>query len=257
MKLCRRLLLTFLFICTCVCAAPPAQAAKVVIMIGEDEYHTWETLPEFAATDLKAAGHQVTVVQADEKDKNQFPGLVEALHDADLLFVSVRRRTLPKEQLDAVRAHLTAGKPLIGIRTASHAFALRPKDKLENPKLAVWPEFDAEVLGGNYSNHHKGEDVTAITLAPGAEGHAILAGIQASELKGHGTLYKNSPLAKDSAPLLIGTIPNQPAEPVAWTHRFGPRQAKVFYTSLGHPGDFKDGAFRKLLLNAVAWAAVP
>ncbi|GEP44599.1 ThuA domain-containing protein [Brevifollis gellanilyticus] len=232
----------------------PAQAANLVFMIGEDEYLTWETLPAFAKSDVEPLGHKVTIIHADAADKNNFPGIVEALKDADLLLVSVRRRTPPTEQLDAVRAFLAAGKPLLGIRTASHAFALRPKDKLIDDKHANWQEFDPEVLGGSYTNHHKGEDKTICTLAPGAEDHEILKGITLTELIGNGTLYKNTPLAKTATPLLIGTIPNQPAEPIAWTHRFGPKQAKVFYTSLGHADDFKEPAFRKLMLNGIAWA---
>lgn len=239
------------------CLTLPAQASNLVFMIGEDEYLTWETLPEFSKTDVEPLGHHVTIIHADANDKNHFPGLVEALKDADLLLVSVRRRTPPKEQLDAIRAYLAAGRPLIGIRTASHAFALRPKETLADSKLANWQEFDPEVLGGNYSNHHRGEDKTIITVAPGAESHAILKGITFSELVGNGTLYKNTPLAKTATPLLIGTIPNQPAEPVAWTHRYGPKQAKIFYTSLGHVDDFKEPAFHRLLLNAIAWALAP
>lgn len=240
-----------------VCLTLPTQAANLVFMIGEDEYLTWETLPEFAKKDVEPLGHHVTIIHADAADKNNFPGLVEALKDADLLLVSVRRRTPLKEQLDAVRAYLAAGKPLIGIRTASHAFALRPQDTLIDDKHANWQEFDPEVLGGNYSNHHRGEDKTILTIAPGAESHSILKGIALSELVGNGTLYKNTPLAKTATPLLIGTIPNQPPEPVAWTHRYGTKQAKVFYTSLGHVDDFKEPAFRRLMLNAIAWTLAP
>lgn len=245
------------FILALVCLTLPAQAAKLVFMIGEDEYLTWETLPAFAKSDVEPAGHRVTFIHADAADKNNFPGLVEALKDADLLLVSVRRRTPPKEQLDAVRAFLAAGRPLIGIRTASHAFALRPKDKLVDDRHANWQQFDPEVLGGNYGDHHKAKDKTILTIAPGAESHAILKEVKVSELIGNGTLYKNTPLAKTATPLLIGGIPNQPAEPVAWTHRYGPKQAKVFYTSFGHADDFKQPAFRRLMLNAIAWALAP
>lgn len=247
----RRLVLAFIML------ALPAQAANLVFMIGEEEYLTWETLPEFAKKDIEPLGHRVAIIHADMADKNNFPGLVAALKDADLLLVSVRRRTPLKEQLDAVRAHLAEGKPLIGIRTASHAFALRPKDKLVDDKHANWQEFDPEVLGGNYHDHHRGEDKTICTVAAGAESHPILKGITLGELIGNGTLYKNAPLAQTATPLLIGAIPDQPAEPVAWAHRFGPQQAKIFYTSLGHPDDFKESDFRKLLLNAIAWALGP
>src|ERR1051326_5663505 len=103
--------LCFLFaVVTVVLAAGAAQPKHIVFMIGEDEYKTWETLPEFAEKDLKPLGYLVTIIQANEADKNNFPGFVGAVKDADLLFLSVRRRTPLKEQLDAVRAHLAAGK---------------------------------------------------------------------------------------------------------------------------------------------------
>jgi type 1 glutamine amidotransferase len=235
-------------------AAPPPQSPHLVFMIGEDEYHTWETLPEFAERDLRPRDYRVTIVSQDAADKNSFPGLVDALRTADLLVLSVRRRTPPSDQLDAVRAHLAAGKPLVGIRTACHAFALRPADPPVAAAHSTWQEFDPEVLGGHYTNHHAEGPPTTVTVAPGRETHPILKGISAAGLVGAGSLYKVSPLEKSTTPLLMGAIPGQPAEPVAWTHLYGTKQARVFYTSLGHPDDFKNAEFRRLLGNAVAWA---
>ena len=71
------------------------ESPHIVLMIGEEEYHTREMLPEFAKRDLKPLGYRITTVHADAADKNNFPGLVDALRTADLLFVSVRRRTPP------------------------------------------------------------------------------------------------------------------------------------------------------------------
>ncbi|RME90282.1 MAG: hypothetical protein D6766_13525, partial [Verrucomicrobia bacterium] len=71
---------------------------------------------------------------------------------------------------------------------------------------------------------------------------------------GHGSLYKVSPLAPDATPLLLGRIPDQPEEPVAWVRLYGPNEARVFYTSLGHPDDFREPGFRRLLFNAMLWA---
>jgi type 1 glutamine amidotransferase len=248
--------LCFLFaVVAVVLAAGAAQPKHIVFMIGEDEYKTWETLPEFVAKDLKPRGYRITIIQANEADKNNFPGLTAALTDADLLFLSVRRRTPLKEQLDAVRAHLAAGKPLVGIRTACHAFALRPKDKLADAeKLAAWQEFDPEVLGGHYTNHYGNGPKTAVAIAPGAEASPILKGITISALNGNGSLYKVSPLVTDATPLLLGTIPDKPAEPLAWTRLYGAKHARIFNTTLGHPDDFQSAEFRRLLVNAVAWA---
>lgn len=235
-------------------AAESSKPAHIVIMIGEDEYKTWETVPAFAKSDLEPRGYRVIIIQADAADNNNFPGLVQALRDADLLFVSVRRRTPYKEQLDAIRAWLNAGKPLVGIRTTCHAFALRPKDKLTDPKLAAWQEFDPEVLGGHYVGHHGNKIKSVITAAPGAESHPILKDVAVAKLVGNGSLYKVNPLEADAKPLLFGTIPDKPAEPVAWTRLYGAKQARIFFTSLGHVNDFQNPEFRRFLVNGVAWA---
>ena len=76
--------------------------------------------------------------------------------------------------------------------------------------------------------------------------------MELTKLTGNGGLYKNTPLAGSTTPLLLGTITDQPTEPVAWTNR--PRSGgRVFYTSLGHSADFASPAFRKLLLNGICW----
>ena len=235
-------------------AATAPRSAHIVFMIGEDEYHTWETLPDFAKQDLVPHGYRVTTIQQDSADKNNFPGLVDALKTADLLFVSVRRRTPPADQLNAIRAYLSAGKPLVGIRTACHAFALRPSDPPAEPRHAVWQTFDPEVLGGHYTNHHPDGPRTTITVASGAQSHQILKGIALSSLVGNGSLYKVSPLEPGTTTLLMGAIPDQPAEPVAWTHTYGQKHARVFFTSLGHPNDFTNPEFRRLLVNGIEWA---
>lgn len=233
------------------------QQKSVVMLIGDDEYKTEVTLPAFAETDLKPIGIDVKIVHADAKDKNQFPGMAEAVKNADLVLVSVRRRTPPKDQLDALKAHLAAGKPIVGIRTASHAWSLR-KDAdvaaIEKLGLSTFDGFDAEVLGGHYTGHHGAGAKTALKLADGAEKHPILRGVTLDKLEGNGSLYKVSPLATSASPLLIGSIPDQNAEPVAWTNLPGDKKARVFYTSLGHAEDFENPAFRKLLQNGVLWS---
>ncbi len=221
------------------------------MLIGEDEYKTWETLPAFAKENVAWRGLRVSVIQQDSANKHRFPGLTDALRDADVLLVSLRRRALSKEELAAVRAHLGAGKPLVGIRTASHGFAPRPEDRSEGE---AWMTFDPEVLGGNYAGHHGHGPKTTIRSAPGAESHDLLTGVNLNALIGNGSLYRVSPLKEAAQPLLIGSIEGKPAEPVAWTHTYGAKQARVFYTSLGHPDDFADANFRRLLLNAIQWS---
>lgn len=225
---------------------------SLLLLIGEDEYQTEVTLPALAKQELEPRGFQVRTVHADPMQPNHFPGLAEAVREADLLLVSVRRRTPPKEQLDALRAHVAAGKPVVGIRTASHAFAARDRKPLAEG-LALWPEFDAEVLGGHYTGHHGAGPKLALAAAPGAQDHAVLRGVDLSQLRGHGSLYRVSPLAVSTTPLLLGSLPGQNPEPVAWTNLAHGGGSRVFYASLGHPADFENPAFRKLLLNGICW----
>jgi type 1 glutamine amidotransferase len=173
---------------------------------------------------------------------------MEALTRADLVVVFARRRAFPAEQMNYLRDYLDRGKPLIGLRTASHAFDARgqgPKGHFE------WPRFDPEVLGGNYNGHYdKGVEAT-ITAVDGAAGHPILAGVL-TPFKTTAALYRASPLAKSAKALLVGAIPGEKPEPVAWTNTYG--KSRVFYTSLGSLDDFTNPQFRRLLVNAVFWA---
>jgi type 1 glutamine amidotransferase len=227
---------------------------SILMVIGEDEYRTEQTLPAFARQELEPRGFQVRFAHADPADKNNFPGLTKAAAEADLVLISIRRRTPPNEQLAAIRAHLAAGKPLVGIRTASHAFAVRDQKVPLASNAATWPEFDSEVLGGHYTGHHGDGPKVATAAAPGAERHRILRGVDLTQLSSNGSLYKVTPLAGSTTPLLLGSIPGQGPQPAAWTNSARPGQSLVFYTSLGHPDDFQNPAFRKLLLNGICWA---
>src|SRR5262245_11938305 len=222
----------------------------VAFVVSEDEYKTESSLPEFAAKYL-GKEFRTRFVFSSETEKNDLPGL-DALDGADVLFVSVRRRTLPAAQLERIRKFVEAGKPVSGIRTASHAFS--PRAGTELPAgTAEWTTFDPDVLGGHYTGHHGESPPVAASVAEGAAEHPIVAGVDFAALTGRGTLYQVSPLASSARPLLIGKIPDQMPEPIAWTNtdKYGGR---VFYTSLGHVDDFKQEPFNRLLLNALRWA---
>lgn len=223
----------------------------LVIVTAEDEYKTEETLLPFAIREL-GKDFKISVVYGAPEDKTTLPG-AEVIGQADVILLSVRRRNFPKEQLDLFRAHLAAGKPLVGIRTASHAFHQR--DQAPAAGLDEWRDFDATVLGGNYHNHHSDKLATFAKPIASAVAHPILTGIPAGEFRTFGSLYQNEPLQPGAKPLLTGRAETiDQAEPVAWTHP-SPAGGRVFYTSLGHPGDFDVPAFRTLLKNAVTWAA--
>jgi type 1 glutamine amidotransferase/nicotinamidase-related amidase len=220
-----------------------AKQPKIVFVIAEDEYFAKDTMPAFAREELeKRFGWKPLIIQSDSK--TDVPGL-EALDDADLLVMFMRRRELPAEQLGRFKKWFEAGRPVVGVRTASHSF--------QN-----WLEFDKVVLGSNYGRHYgsgKEGERTAITLATKeAAAHPILRGVPlaGSPWQSNASLYRVVPLKETTTPLLKGKWKDAPEEPVAWTNNY--KGGRIFYTSLGHPDDFKEPRFRRLLVNGILWA---
>jgi putative membrane-bound dehydrogenase-like protein len=222
----------------------------LVILCAEDEYRTEITLPEFAAKHL-GKDFQVSFVFESPSKKYDLPG-VEVVNDANVLLISVRRRPLPKAQLDVIRKYIASGKPVVGIRTASHAFHLlrdKPPEGLDS-----WVDIDKELIGGNYQGH-TGNTSKGIIWPLTDVKHPILTGIPAGEFPSGGTLYLNTPLDPKATELMRGRIEgNDKHEPVAWTFT-RKDEGRTFYTSLGHKDDFEQPAFRRLLLNGIYWAA--
>ncbi len=212
----------------------------IAFVIAEDEYDAHLTLPAFAKNHLTEGGHfAFNVIQSDEDEITA----IEQVRDADLVILYVRRRHLPQSQLDWLREHLDEGKPLIALRTSSHAFE-------------TWTEFDPDVLGGNYSGHHGNrppdDPPTWVQLAPDAHSHPVVSGLPDEPFRVASWLYKTRPLAENATPLLYGRVGQDgEAEPVSWIRHYG--DAKIFYTSLGDPRDFEIPAFNQLLLNAIEW----
>jgi type 1 glutamine amidotransferase len=229
-------------------AGESSTPSHLVLLLAEDEYRTETTVPEFAERDLKPLGIISTVVLAKPHGSHDFPTLEKAMTSADLLFVSVRRRAPTAAQMACLKAHLAAGKAVVGIRTASHAFDAKGKAV---PGHVEWPEFDHDVLGGSYQGHF-GNDPALLNLAPGAAGHVVLNGVDLTALPTY-RLYKNPTLGPNATALVMGALAGGGAtQHVAWCNRSG--SSRVFTTSLGVPEDFAKPAFQRLLRNGILWA---
>jgi type 1 glutamine amidotransferase len=226
-----------------------AEQPHIVFLIAEREYQTEKTLPDFCKQYVRDG--KSSFVYADPHEPNKLIGS-EVVNTADLLFVSVRRRTLPPQQLNRIRQYVQAGKPVIGMRTASHAFCLRKQEPEDG--FAAWPEFDSTVFGGNYTNHYKNSLVATIQkLTPAsAVAESLLSGIKELPCTSGGSLYCVSPLGEKAEVVLEGVVEGHAPEPVAWTFRRADG-GKSFYTSLGHIDDFRGPVLPPLLLNAIEW----
>ena len=233
----------------------------VVFIVSDDHYHADKTLPAFAQMLREKYNCRCTVLHG--RHESQIPDAAQ-IDGADCVVVFVRRLLLPEEQLAALRRYLKAGRPLVGLRTASHAFASQYKypDGYKTPAgKDEWPEFDAEVLGGNYHGHGNNKAGSDIAIVEKMANHPILAGVEPRKWHSTGSLYFTSPIDKNATALMTGSVPVKSkdgksnsiqTEPLTWTrtHNGG----RVVYTGLGHRDDFDVPQFRKLLVNSIFWA---
>jgi putative membrane-bound dehydrogenase-like protein len=207
---------------------------KVCLVSGSLEYESDASLSDFQK--YLEANFPVKCTRAFRKTDNDLPGL-DNLDTCDVMLLFTRRLTISGEQLERVKKYCLSGKPIVAVRTASHAF--------QN-----WLELDKEILGGNYKGHYGAGPPVEVQIVSKARKHPILAGVK--PFQSAGSLYQNLKLADDVEILLTGTITGH-TEPVAWTRvRNGGR---VFYTSLGHQKDFADENFKRLLVNTLFWTA--
>jgi nicotinamidase-related amidase/type 1 glutamine amidotransferase len=226
----------------------------IVFVMAEEEYKSNETLPAFAKKYL-FEDFRCTFLHAksDEGEgRNDVPGL-EAMYDADLLVLSMRRRALPVVQMDHLEHYIRSGKPMVCIRVSVVPFQVNPNDRPDGH--VIWQDFDQEVLGCYYQGYDSGSRETGcdVWVAPEAKDHPILHGIETKGFHSESWLYRLNPLADSTTLLVKGRwSKDHPEEPVAFTNTY--QGGRVFYTSLGHPDDFNNNSFCKLLVNAVFWA---
>lgn len=239
-----------------VSARADEKAPHVVFLTGEDpsNYEAHQTMPAFAARLQEEHGFRTTVLVGEGPlIAHHFPGL-EVIDEANLLVIFFRRRAFRTEQLDRIKAYLKAGRPLVAIRTANHAFSVHEHPERGLPEgFEAWWAFVPDILGCENRGYGPTEPGTAVAPAPGMENHPILEGVAPLEWHSEGNVYLVAPLLdEDAQVLLLGSVEDA-VEPIAWTRRTqdgGP----VFYTSLGYPGDFDKPQFRRLLLNGIRWA---
>ena len=230
----------------------PAEKPLVVFLISEDpdNYEATKTIPPFAKMLEDRYNLRCKVIQGEgEPGKFYFPEL-ESIAKADALVIFFRRRALSEKQLGMIRDYLNADKPLVGIRTANHAFSVRDKTTVA-PGHEMWWDFVPEVLG--CGNHGYGPVKPGIDVVIQSEAvdHPALAGLKTSSWHSAGNLYFVKPIDEKATVLLTGSVEGK-TEPIAWTRLY--RKSRIFYTSLGHPSDFNQPQFRTLLVNGLHWA---
>ena len=261
----------FIFLCAlgAICGKSLAESPRVVFITGDDEYASELSMPMMALILSNHHGMTPTVLYAvDDKGErdphgHSIPGL-ETLRTADLAIFYMRFRALPQEQLDEIIKYAESGKPMIGIRTSSHAF------QYPGPPNDKWNAgFATDYFGQSWISHYGHNNSTQAHVVDKQAGDPILRGVDRDEWL-HSWLYvQNSgddKLAADCTVLMEGdaikgTEPGGEKfgnrEPLAWTREIKREDGNVqrtFYTSLGHPRDFTQESPRRLLVNAIYWA---
>jgi type 1 glutamine amidotransferase len=256
----------------------PGKGKHIVLVSGDEEYRSEEALPELARILATHHGFHCTVLFALDPDgtvnpnrSDNIPGL-EALDRADLMILFTRFRDLPDAQMKHIVDYVNSGRPIVAMRTATHAFA--PKS---SPTYAKWGwnskewegGFGKQVLGETWVDHHGQHAVqsTRAMFAKGEENNPILRGIRDGEIWVPSDVYAvRLPLAAGITPLLYGRVltgmqpgdpplpgpKNDPMMPVAWMRDY--KGGRVFTTTMGSALDLENAGFRRLLVNASYWA---
>lgn len=259
----------------------PGKGKNVVLVSGDEEYRSEEALPQLAKILSKHHGFRCTVVFAiDPKDgtinpnvNNNIPGL-EALDKADLLILFTRFRNLPDDQMKHIADYVESGRPIIGMRTSTHAFTnggSKEYGKFDTNGKEWNGGFGKQVLGETWVSHHgaHGSQSTRGLIAPGEESHPILRGIKSGDIWGPTDVYEAHPIG-DSKTLVLGEVvegmqptdkplvgpKNNPMMPVAWVKTFtgkAGKPARVFTTTMGASQDLLSEGTRRMLVNASLW----
>jgi hypothetical protein len=260
----------------------PGKGKHIVLVSGDEEYRSEEALPQLAKILAKHHGFKCTVLFAinpddgtiDPKNTHNIPGL-EALDSADLMVMFLRFRDLPDDQMKHMVKYVASGKPIVGMRTATHAFNIPPRKTYSkwSYNSSIWKGgFGRQVLGETWVNHHghHGKESTRGLIAPEAKDHPILRGIKDGDVWGPTDVYTvNLPL--DCEPLVLGLVlqgmkpsdrpvtgrKNDPMMPVAWVKTYSGESGKlgrVFTTTMGASTDLESEGTRRMLVNACYWA---
>lgn len=263
----------------------------IVFITGDEEYRSEEGMPQLARILSRYHGFQCTVLFSIDSESgcidpgvlDNIPGL-KHLEDADLMVLFTRFRNLPDSQMKYIVDYVESGKPVIGLRTSTHAFQI-PEDRkyhrwsFRNPK---WEDgFGRQIMGETWIDHHGGHgwQSTSGLLIEDMKNHPIVRGISDGDVWDPSDVYTvRLPLPEDCQPILMGRVlsgmdpkdgpceaedrdgeiydKNNPMMPLAWIRERklpGEKTQRVFSTTMGASQAFTQEGSRRLLVQACYW----
>ncbi len=258
----------------------PGNGRHIVFIAAEESYRSEESMPAMARV-LARHGFKCTVLFAIDPTngtinpmiKDNIPGL-EALESADLLVAFFRWRELPDAQMKRIIDYTESGRPIIGIRNATHPFRYvkrpdSPYARFDSGSKEPRGGWGRLVLGETWVSHYGKNLVesTRCSVAPGAAAHPIFRGVAGNFWIPDDVYGISESLAGDSFPVLLGQPltgwspedkphPDKKPLPIAWTKTYtgqAGKTARIFTTTMGHGDAFKIADFRRMLANACYW----
>jgi hypothetical protein len=267
----------------------PGKGKHIVLLSGDEEYRSEEVVTHLGRILAVHHGFKCTVLysinpeskEIDPTTKNNIPG-IEALDTADMCVMFLRFRELPDEQMKHFVDFVNSGKPIMGLRTSTHAFAYSKDSKSAYAKFhwksESWPGgFGRQVLGETWVAHHgwHAHEATLGVVEQSAKDHPILRGVK--QVFGPTDVYTAAP-PSDCTILMRGQVltgmnptdppvvgkqkptdkyeKNNPMQPIVWLRNYTGecgKTSKIITTTMGCAKDLQSGGFRRLLVNACYW----
>ena len=259
----------------------PGSGHFVALLAGDEEYRSEEALPMLARILSTHHGFKTRVLfsqnpdtgEIDPEEQTYVPGL-EVLNEADAVVLFWRFRELPDASMAHFVRYLESGKPLLAIRTSTHAFFYTRNKESRYARYSWenkdWPGgFGQQILGDTWIAHHgdHGKESTRGVLEPENFQHPVLRGVL--DVWGPTDVYaiKNLPpqarvllrgqilqgMTKDAAP--VQDERNQPMMPITWyQEQDNEGNARRTVTStIGAATDLESEDLRRLFVNAIYW----
>jgi hypothetical protein len=261
----------------------PGQGKHIVFISGDEEYRSEEALPMLARILAVRHGFKSTVLfpinpqtgLIDPICQTNIPGL-NLLNQADMMVLFLRFRELPDDQMTHFVDFVNSGKPILGIRTATHAFSY---DRHKQSPFArydwrnkEWPGgFGQQVLGETWINHHgdHNKESTRGIINPRFQDHPVLRGV--TDIWGPTDVYGVVNLPANAKVLVLGQVltgmkptdpplpgkKNEPMMPLVWLREYRGATGKtsqIITSTFGSAVDFQSEDSRRLIVNACFWA---
>jgi Trehalose utilisation len=259
----------------------PGAGKHIVFLTGDEEYRSEEGLPQLAKILATREGFKCTVLFSlnpkdgtiDPTNTKSLTG-AEALDSADAIVMLLRFRQWPDEQMKHFVDAYLAGKPIIALRTSTHAFAYDKNSTSPYAKFSWngsnWQGgFGKQVLGETWVAHHGAhkKEATRGVVEDSSKDDVILKGV--SDLFGTTDVYTVNPPA-DAKILVRGQVltgmnpndppvqgkKNEPMQPIVWTRLYKNEAGKtnrILCTTMGAATDLQNEGLRRLLVNGVFW----